>query len=711
MAQLELANVLAANGAAAKPVAAGAGVEGGAPAGVSPFSFSQWLQSDAPANPAADAAGALPGDVAGAAATSPAAAAPAAAIAAPAVDPGKAEIAALAITLTAGAAAASADEAGAVEEPVAETDADDRLADAGDDFAAEPPWLGLPLVMDARAALRQEDIASADSATDTETAGIAAGDSERLRSLLWSSSASARLTGARAAVRSNGEPIADAATVMKPAATAVAPMPETAGGLPPTGLDAALRPLMEAGRGQEPPAPLMPSQGLEAAAATSGLTAVAANPPGPGLAPQAAESSEPAVSGGGVDATILPPSDAPLRDRAAVSIPPQSQAAAPSGVPPVAAGATPVRATANAPAPLAVENAATPRPLDRLELATAAVATVAVAAARTEDKAKASERWPAARLLANQSIRWALERADAAVPAEIRRSPAAEVVAAAMHAPTPASTVAVPASLASTATGAASPSWVGASAEAGAIGHAPSPETDGDPEAASRPTVAAAKNFTSADRPPALGQQPMVAVPGTFEDIAPDRGDGRPSEPVALTAGGTLPQARPLAASNRPEAPAATLLPSAPDILNLHQKHWERTLGQQLHWMINNQVQEAEIKVNPPDLGPLEVRVSLHHQQTNVTFFSHEAAVREALETALPRLRELLDAQGINLNQTQVADPSLARQQAGTGQQPAYGQRDGRDRPPSLPGAEPAAEPAESRPRARGLNGVVDDYA
>ncbi|MCK7494372.1 MAG: flagellar hook-length control protein FliK [Comamonadaceae bacterium] len=126
--------------------------------------------------------------------------------------------------------------------------------------------------------------------------------------------------------------------------------------------------------------------------------------------------------------------------------------------------------------------------------------------------------------------------------------------------------------------------------------------------------------------------------------------------------------------------------------------------------MVNNRLQEAEIKVNPPDLGPLEVRVSLHHNQTNVTFFSHEAAVREVIESALPRLREMLDGQGINLNQAQVSDQSLARQQAGTGEQPSSGQRDG-GLPTTAPAPEIAEKVAESRPRSRGPLGTVDDYA
>lgn len=161
----------------------------------------------------------------------------------------------------------------------------------------------------------------------------------------------------------------------------------------------------------------------------------------------------------------------------------------------------------------------------------------------------------------------------------------------------------------------------------------------------------------------------------------------------------------------RPAAPtASTPLPTAPEVLDMQQKNWERTLARQLDWAVNNRFQEADIKVNPPDLGPLEMRLTLHHNQTNVMFFSHEAAVREALETALPRLRELLDNQGITLNQAQVSDQSLARHQASTGEQSGYGQRE-RNRAPLPADAEASVETAQPRSRSRNRRGAVDDYA
>ena len=145
-----------------------------------------------------------------------------------------------------------------------------------------------------------------------------------------------------------------------------------------------------------------------------------------------------------------------------------------------------------------------------------------------------------------------------------------------------------------------------------------------------------------------------------------------------------------------------------PETLDLRQHNWGRVLGHQLTWLVNNRVQEAEIRVNPPELGPLAIRMSLHQNQTNLSFFCHEAAVREAIEQALPKLREMLDNQGITLNQAQVFDQGLGRQSAHSGEQSAQ-----HPRPGWLPAA--SADHEESadsiRPASSRLPGQVDDYA
>ena len=85
---------------------------------------------------------------------------------------------------------------------------------------------------------------------------------------------------------------------------------------------------------------------------------------------------------------------------------------------------------------------------------------------------------------------------------------------------------------------------------------------------------------------------------------------------------------------------------------------WNDKVGQHLVWMVGNQEQRAELVLNPPQLGRVEVSVAIHGDQATAQFVSANPAVRDALEAALPRLREMMADAGINLGQAQVGSES-----------------------------------------------------
>jgi len=86
---------------------------------------------------------------------------------------------------------------------------------------------------------------------------------------------------------------------------------------------------------------------------------------------------------------------------------------------------------------------------------------------------------------------------------------------------------------------------------------------------------------------------------------------------------------------------------------------WSQSLGQSVQWMVNQNMQHAEIKLNPPDLGLLDIRVTVNNDQASVTFVAPNAAVREALESAMPKLREMLEESGVSLADVNVSEHSL----------------------------------------------------
>ena len=80
--------------------------------------------------------------------------------------------------------------------------------------------------------------------------------------------------------------------------------------------------------------------------------------------------------------------------------------------------------------------------------------------------------------------------------------------------------------------------------------------------------------------------------------------------------------------------------------------------------MVNGGEQSATLTLNPPDLGPLQVVLNVSNDQASVAFTAAQPEVRQALEQALPKLRETMGEAGITLGNTSVSSGSQEQQQA-----------------------------------------------
>ncbi len=83
---------------------------------------------------------------------------------------------------------------------------------------------------------------------------------------------------------------------------------------------------------------------------------------------------------------------------------------------------------------------------------------------------------------------------------------------------------------------------------------------------------------------------------------------------------------------------------------------WADEFSQKIIWMNNQQNQTAELHLNPPDLGPLNVVLKISDNQLTAQFTSPHSAVRDAVENALPKLREILADNNITLGNATVSD-------------------------------------------------------
>jgi len=135
---------------------------------------------------------------------------------------------------------------------------------------------------------------------------------------------------------------------------------------------------------------------------------------------------------------------------------------------------------------------------------------------------------------------------------------------------------------------------------------------------------------------------------------------------------------------------------------------WEQALGQKVVWMAAGAQQSASLTLNPPDLGPLQVVINVHNSHAEASFIAAQPEVRQALEAALPRLKEMLAEAGISLGQASV-NAGTPNHQGGNGQHAA-----GTDRARGTKAA--GIESAEAAPVVRGRrniggNGLVDTFA
>ena len=86
-------------------------------------------------------------------------------------------------------------------------------------------------------------------------------------------------------------------------------------------------------------------------------------------------------------------------------------------------------------------------------------------------------------------------------------------------------------------------------------------------------------------------------------------------------------------------------------------------MKQQLVTMVSRGTLHAEIRLDPPELGPLVVRIQVQGDQTQVQFHVVQPQTRDIVEQALPRLREMLAEQGLQLTDSQVSQQDSGKDQ------------------------------------------------
>lgn len=206
---------------------------------------------------------------------------------------------------------------------------------------------------------------------------------------------------------------------------------------------------------------------------------------------------------------------------------------------------------------------------------------------------------------------------------------------------------------------------------------------------------------TTGDQPSLPNPQPTGRAAIEFATPAAPTDNRAAPEPRLVAATDAAPSApavehaaAPLVHSSRvAEAPAASRIDTP-----VGARGWDAEVGQKVVWMVNRSESRAELSLTPPQMGKVDITLTVSGEQTNASFVAASPAAREALEQALPRLREILADAGITLGQASVNAESPRDQREREAAQARGAAR---------PGEAPAAAPQWTR---RG-NGLVDTFA
>jgi flagellar hook-length control protein FliK len=167
-------------------------------------------------------------------------------------------------------------------------------------------------------------------------------------------------------------------------------------------------------------------------------------------------------------------------------------------------------------------------------------------------------------------------------------------------------------------------------------------------------TPSAALGPAASPAPAAVeGIQPGVELPKLFAHVVSGEG-------ASVSQADWLP---PTSHGNATASAAPATTPAAQGApVDTRSPGWQEAFASRVQWSVDQQIGEAHIKLNPPELGAVDVKISLVDDKTYVQLTTATAAARDELAQSLPRLRELLTVSGLELGGASVQNGRYGHQ-------------------------------------------------
>lgn len=187
------------------------------------------------------------------------------------------------------------------------------------------------------------------------------------------------------------------------------------------------------------------------------------------------------------------------------------------------------------------------------------------------------------------------------------------------------------------------------------------PQPDSRPQVRARADRLAARSLEEAFGPTVVRS---LASPDAIKAAAAPAAsvmDGAPPERAAMTESLRLPEhvlraatspetavasaSAPVATANAQNAsPGATMQGFVSEMVG--SEEWAEAVAQRLSQLAESPQARANIRLNPPQLGPMQIEVQVDGDHAIVQLAVHHDATRDALEQAMPKLRAQLEGSG-----------------------------------------------------------------
>jgi len=221
----------------------------------------------------------------------------------------------------------------------------------------------------------------------------------------------------------------------------------------------------------------------------------------------------------------------------------------------------------------------------------------------------------------------------------------------------------------------------GSTASAGHDRHGPARAVTGAADAALPQALRDAQS-ANAGNAPAVDTSTRLLTDNAVMSLAPrQQTDSQPGSTIAhRTDQGMVPPAgfaallRSVEESGETRNEALNRPPSFPITVPFDDPRFGGALSERVQWLVKEGIQSAELTLHPQDMGPIRIEMSIDGTAASIDFAATQADTRAAIEQALPRLRDLLADQGLQLGGTQIGADTSRQDNPGHRARPSGGE-------------------------------------